>query len=315
MKTTRDIVRFLYNEKLSKNPRTFTEKLRWKMKYDRRPILTLTADKYKVIDYLKENGFGNILKTQYFATDNPREIPFDELPSRYVIKSNHTSGDVIIMDDGVDLVTKTSLCREEIISKCDLFLRRRHWNELNEWAYLGIKPMILVEEFVSVEKGLYPEDFKFLCFNGKVEIVEVTEDRYHDHTNYYFDREWNELSFTWSNWPGQKRFLPKNKIQKPPNFDELVRVADSLSKPFDFVRVDLFNVSGRIYFTEFTHYPAAGIGEFEPHSFDAYVGDLWTLPDIHAIRDNSLLNRLKEIYTFLISSYRLMICCIIFLIQ
>jgi hypothetical protein len=75
-------------------------------------------------------------------------------------------------------------------------------------------------------------------------------------------------------------------------------IAEALSRPFDFVRVDLYNVSGKIYFGEFTHYPAAGIGEIEPKSFDSYIGKMWTLPDRDDVRDNSFVSRLKEKFVF-----------------
>ncbi|MEW6144878.1 MAG: ATP-grasp fold amidoligase family protein [Thermodesulfobacteriota bacterium] len=305
MKTSREIVQALYNQKLPRDPRTFTEKLRWKMKYDRRPILTLTADKFGVMDYLRQNGFGNLLKKLYFVTDKPGQIPFDDLPGRYIIKSSHSSGDIIIMDNGFDLVTKAPLVREDQIAKCSKFLRRRHWNELNEWAYRGIKPVILVEEFLSGEEGLPPVDFKFLCFDGKAEIVEVIEGRYGEYSDNYFDMDWNPLRFTWSDWPGERGCPPKDGIQKPPGFGEMVRVAEELSRPFDFVRVDLYNVSGRIYFGEFTHYPSGGIGEIEPRSFDDYIGSLWTLPDIKTVRDNSFSSFIKEAYYNLRHNYKL----------
>lgn len=178
MKDIREITQSLYIEKLPDNPRTFTDKLRWKMKHDRRPILTTTADKYEVIRYLEKKGFGDLLKKLYFVTDAPEEIPFDDLPDRYVVKSNHRSGDVIIIDNGMDIVSGAPLGREEIISRCNDFLAGRHCNELNEWAYRNIKPVILVEEFLSDENGLPHVDYKFLCFGGKAKIVEVIEDRF-----------------------------------------------------------------------------------------------------------------------------------------
>lgn len=298
MKDIREITQSLYIEKLPDNPRTFTDKLRWKMKHDRRPILTTTADKYEVIRYLEKKGFGDLLKKLYFVTDAPEEIPFDDLPDRYVVKSNHRSGDVIIIDNGMDIVSGAPLGREEIISRCNDFLAGRHCNELNEWAYRNIKPVILVEEFLSDENGLPHVDYKFLCFGGKAKIVEVIEDRFGDFSDSYFDMSWKPLDFTWSDWPGEKGAPPRRNVPKPPNFDEMKRVAEALSKPFDFVRVDLYNVSGKIYFGEFTHYPSAGIGEIEPKSFDAHMGKMWTLPEIEAIRDNSLVSRLKEKFVF-----------------
>ncbi|MGE3521600.1 MAG: ATP-grasp fold amidoligase family protein [Candidatus Dadabacteria bacterium] len=304
MRTESEIIKHLYNLKLSNNPYTFTEKVRWKMKYDRRPILTTTTDKYKVIDYLKVNGLEHLAKKQYFITDRPDTIPFSDLPEKYVIKSSHKSGDIILIDKGKDLTTKALISKSDIISKCELFLKKRHWNEINEWAYQDIKPMIIVEEFLEAKEGSYPVDYKFLCFDGKAKIVEVTENRYDDHANYYFDRDWNKLRFTWSNWPGIKRYLPEGTRLRPKFLDEMIETAELLSKPFDFVRVDLFCTSEKIYFGEFTHYPAAGIGKFNPESFDEMLGGLWTLPDINTVRNNSFAYKMKNIYQSLYTNYR-----------
>lgn len=300
------IAKSIYNERLPEEPRTFNEKIRWKMRYDRRPLLTLTTDKYRVIEYLKEQGFGDIVKKVHFVTDDPNEIPFDDLPDRFVIKSNHSSGDLIIIDNGRDLVTKTELTREGIIAKCGQFLHHRHWNEINEWAYRGIKPVIIVEEFLADENGLPPIDYKFLCFNGKAKILEVVEDRFDNFSDSYYDDKWNILNFTWSDWPGKKGMPSRKNIKKPSNLAELIETAEALAEPFDFVRVDLFNISDKIYFGEFTHYPSAGIGEFDPESYNTILGDYWTLPDINMVRNNSILSRLKDALRPLYNRYRLM---------
>lgn len=306
MKTAYLIAKSLYNERLPEAPRTFNEKTRWKMRYDRRPLLTLTADKYRVTDYLKEQGFGDILKKIYFVTDNPSEIPFDDLPDRFVIKANHTSGDLIVIDRGMDLVTKTRLTREDIIAKCGHYPRHRYWNEINEWSYQGIKPVIIVEEFLADENGLPPVDYKFLCFGGKVKIIEVVEDRFEDYSDNFYDNKWNILHFTWSDWPGKKGLPSRKPVKRPSNLDELVRVAETLAEPFDFVRVDLYSVAGKIYFGEFTHYPSAGIGEFDPESYDTILGNYWILPDINSVRNNSILSRLKDVWSSLYNRYKLL---------
>ncbi len=300
------IAKSIYNERLPEEPRTLNEKIRWKMRYDRRPLLTLTTDKYRVIDYLKEQGFGDIVKKVYFITGNPNEIPFDDLPDRFIIKSNHSSGDIILIDNGRDFVTKTELTREGIIAKCNQFLHHRHWNEINEWSYQGIKPVIIVEEFLADENGLPPVDYKFLCFSGKAKIIEVVEDRFDNYSDNYYDDKWNILNFTWSDWPGKKGLPSRKPVKRPSNFAEMVKVAETLAEPFDFVRVDLYSIAGKIYFGEFTHYPSAGIGEFDPESYDTILGNYWILPDINSVRNNSILSRLKDVWSSLYNRYRLL---------
>lgn len=319
MNSAREIIRTLYSERLPKKPATFTEKTRWKMRYDRRNILTLTADKFGVYDYIKKLNLEHILKTRFYATDNPKDIPFDNLPDRFVIKPNQSSGDVIIVNEKypsgeysiIDgLKTSELINKKDLIQKCYCFLERPHWNAINEWAYYNIKPVLIVEEFLTEDNGYPPIEYKFFCFDGKAKFVCVAEDNYKQYWENYFDIDWNPLDMTWSSWPGTEGYSAKDTVQKPANFDKLVTVAEKLSKPFDFVRIDLYNVSGKIYFSEFTHYPNAGIGEIKPKSFDSYVGDFWTLPDIDTVRDNTLLGRLKAMFINISGNYRLMTYCI-----
>ena len=288
MKTAQEIVAALRNETLKEQPRTFNEKLRWKMRYDRRALLTLTADKYNVIDYLKKIGFGHFLKNLYFATAEPALIPFAKLPTSYVVKSTHNTGDVILIKEGFDVLywPFQKMTSEDIIAKCELFLGRRHWNEENEWAYKNIPAMIIVEELLyDNELSGRPRDFRFFCFGGKPKFIEVTEYRF-GFVN-YFDMNWQPLHFTWSEWPGQRASPSQIDAPKPVNFSELVEAAEALSKPFDFVRVDLYSCSGRVYFGEFTHYPCAAIGEFDPELWDSIIGQAWTLPSVCAVSGES----------------------------
>jgi hypothetical protein len=114
---------------------------------------------------------------------------------------------------------------------------------------------------------------------------------------------------TWSSWPGTQGYTAKENVQEPVNFEKLVSIAEKLSEPFDFVRIDLYSVSDKIYFSEFTHYPNGGIGEIKPKSFDSYLGDFWILPELDTIRDNSLSGRLKSMFTHIKWGYRLIVCC------
>jgi hypothetical protein len=115
--------------------------------------------------------------------------------------------------------------------------------------------------------------------------------------------DWRRLDFTWSDWPGVRGGPPGKDIQPPDNFPEMARIAGELSKPFDFTRVDLYSVMGKIYFGEFTHYPSGGIGEIEPRRFDDWMGSLWTLPAAEDVRGDSLASRISDLYYSLYYRY------------
>jgi hypothetical protein len=145
---------------------------------------------------------------------------------------------------------------------------------------------IVVEESLCDERGEAPTDYKFFCFDGVPKIIDVVERRFSGSkfSDSYFDMNWKQYDVSWSDWPGEEGY-PAGSPTKPENFDELIRVASKLSKPFDFVRVDLYSISGRIYFGEFTHYPSAGIAEIEPQSFNDLLGSFWALPDKRFLND------------------------------
>lgn len=288
----------LFNEVLPPRLTTFTQKLHWKMKNDRREILTITADKYQVHDYLTERRFGHILKKRYFETTDPNTIPFEQLPRRYVVKATHTSGDNIIVKDGVDLTTREPIDRDKIVSRCKGFLNVRHWNEKNEWAYSGIEARIIVEEYIGSDDGQVPADYKFFCFDGIPRIVEVSQDRFIEGGNRlesHLDMNWKQYQVDWIEESGVPP--PKGRPTRPDNFSDLIEIASRLSIPFDFARVDLYNVDGRIYFGEFTHYPSGGLARIEPASFDELLGSYWTLPNFKEALPHRLLHRVAKVFS------------------
>jgi len=247
-------------------PHRFSEKVWHRLLFERDPILVSISDKYRVRDYVTSKVGSNYLIPLIWHGDSPEEIPFDELPKKFVIKANHGCAYNIIVND------KTKLDRG--IAKRQL----RKW--LNEnfgqdtflgiaWGYKNIKPHIIIETFLE-ENGKVPVDYKFFCFSGRVEFFKIDFGRFEDHSTKYFDRDLNGLDLV---EVGLK--LYKGEIDIPDNFEDMIRVAVSLSKGFDFIRVDLYNSNKNIYFSELTPYPGGVSDKFEPDSFDYIFGDKW----------------------------------------
>ncbi|TFG45875.1 MAG: hypothetical protein E4H40_07820 [Candidatus Brocadiia bacterium] len=170
------------------NPKTFNEKIVWKKINDRNPLLPITADKFCVREYivnqLGEEGAKAILIPLFYVTDDPKSIPFDRLPERYIIKSNHGSGQNLIING------KTTYTNEEIIRICANWLRKSYGLTKHEWAYQKIKRKILIEELIMEEDGSIPKDFKFYVFQGKCEMVMVIFDRFIGPTRTLYTPEW-----------------------------------------------------------------------------------------------------------------------------
>ena len=249
-----------------KCPRSFNEKLVWKKIYDRNPLLPVTSDKYRVRSYIKEvlgeERAKKILIPLLYVTNKPEDIPFEKLPSAFIVKSNHASGRYIIVEDG-------HYNKEKIINTCRRWLKTPYGLDKLEWAYQSIKRKIVIEKLLREEDGKIPKEFNFHMFHGQCKLVNVVFDKMNNPSISCFDGKWNFLAVKIPN-------LPQGlNIKKPKNYEIMLELAEKLAKPFDHIRMDFYNLNGKIYFGEFTHYTASGIGRFEPSSFAFELGKHW----------------------------------------
>jgi hypothetical protein len=247
------------------NPQTFTEKLFWRMitwnRGDMPPRFTQLADKYAVRGYIASTIGEEYLIKLLWQGDDPRAIPFDRLPADYVIKPSHAAGQVIIVNGQVN--------RKDIVQRVSGWLASNYYWHGRESQYYGIKPRIVIEECLKNEDGSPPLDYKFYCFNGVPDQIIV---RNHTHDIHpIFDPTWNLLDLIVSCCKARPL------VPKPLNLDEMLALAAKLSAGFGFVRVDLYNVKGRVYFGELTFTPAAGILKYTPESWDLRHGKKWDL--------------------------------------
>jgi len=255
-----------------KHPKSYNEKIVWKKIYDRNPLLTITADKYKVRDYLKmilgDDRANSILIPLLHVTDKPDNIPFDKMPEEYMVKANHGSGMNIIIEKGM------SVDKKNVISTCKEWLNRSYGFQSHEWAYQKIDRKIIVEKLIRDEKGCIPKDYKFHIMNGKCKLIGVYTDRFKNVNCSLFDPNWNLLDVSWE--IGSK-IEAGNYVYKPDNLQDMINIAEKLGIPFDYVRIDLYSINGKIYFGEFTHYPGGGIAKIDPVSFDYELGAMWKI--------------------------------------
>lgn len=255
------------------HPQTFNERMCHKLLFDRNPILTIAADKFKVRDYIEHKIGKGVLPKLLWHGEDPDSIPYDRLPNEFVVKLNHGSGMNVLVSD------KRTADLEKIRQKLKLWLKQnycyRHPSLGHEWCYRNIRPVIVIEEFLGSNR-VPPDDYKFFCFHGKAEYLEIDFDRFGDHTSTIYDRNFSviDVDINYAKYP---EMLPRGLVdfKRPPNYDELVAVADKASEDFDFVRVDLYTVGDKIYFGELTNYPAGGALSFEPERFDRVFGAKW----------------------------------------
>lgn len=250
-----------------KNPQRYTEKIQWYKLFYRNPIMIKCVDKYYVREYVKSKGLEEILNEIYFVVDSPEKIDFKKLPEKFALKVTNGSETNIFCKE------KSKLDIEITKRKLYEFLNMVNASAGREWAYEGSSKLIIAEKLLeddSTEDGSI-SDYKFLCFNGKPYYIIYDCDRFVGHKRNIYDLNWNNLKIG-SDCPQTNR-----EIQKPKNLETMIKIAKKLSEDFPAVRVDLYNIKGKIIFGELTFYPWSGYVQFSPDSFDLEVGKLFPL--------------------------------------
>lgn len=253
------------------NPTSFTEKLQWLKLYNRRPEHRTMVDKYEVKEYVAQTiGYEHIIPT-YGVWDRFEDIDFDSLPNQFVLKCTHDSGGLVICKD------KQKLDKKAARRKIEKSLHRDYYLAGREWPYKNVPKRIIAEKFITPsQKTLTADlpDYKFFCFNGKVKFFKVDFGRFVEHHANYYSPEGKLLNF------GEKGFDPDPNypIELPINLGEMISLAEKLSENEPFLRVDFYNVNGKIFFGELTFYPASGMGQFNPTEYDDWIGNLLSLP-------------------------------------
>lgn len=251
-----------------KEPKRYTEKVQHYKCFYRNPLMGTCVDKYAVRNYIKSLGFENNL-IKLLAVYNPGDnIEFDSLPNKFVVKTNDSGASlgVLICRDKKNFDIEHA---KEVI-KSWTNARMGHLPPGREWAYSQIKEQkIVVEEYLEndeTEKES-PNDYKIMCFNGKVEYFWVETERSIEMKRNFFDKECNPLDLKVIYDPNPNYHLPDRKVIR-----ELFEFAEKLSAPFPHVRVDLYYTDKPI-FGELTFYTDSGYGTFEPDDFDFELGE------------------------------------------
>lgn len=257
------------------NPIGFNEKLQWLKLYDRKLNYKNLVDKYNVRKYISESIGEEYLVPILGVYNTFSEIDFDILPDQFVLKPNHTSGDVYICKD------KSNINYSKLKNKVDSWMKREYYWLHREWPYKNIKPKLICEAYLTDDKEAETiDDYKFYCFNGIPEYCQVISDRHLGETMDFYDMEWNHLEFTRLN--NKKKPFPhaQKTHTQPEKFDSMITLAEKLSKDFPFIRVDFYFIKGRIYFGELTFYPFSGFGMFNPPEWNSKIGNLIKLPNV-----------------------------------
>lgn len=254
-----------------KNPTTYNEKLQWLKLHDRQPLYTQLVDKYEVRRFVEERIGGEYLVPLAGGPWNSfDEIDFDALPERFVLKCTHDSGGLVICRD------KRTLDREKARRRISQSLQQNFYYHNREWPYKDVQPRIIAETYMEDASTSELRDYKFFCFDGEPRMLFVASDRQTagEETKFdFFDMDYNHLDL--------RNGHPNAAVppEKPVQFGLMRELAQKLSQGIPHVRVDLYEVNGRVYFGEMTFYHWSGMVPFDPPEWDRKLGSWIGLPE------------------------------------
>lgn len=271
----KEIATKIFKEKVGytpdfEHPRSMNEKIFWMKLHYHNPLVTTCCDKFAVKEYVDDVlGVGHTVPN-IASWDKAEDIDFSVLPKQYALKVNWSSGYNVIVKDN------TTIKEEEIRQKVARWMQpqKNSYYQTFNWGYKNMKPVVYAEQYMEQCQGqLY--DYKFFCCNGKVKFWFIATERYGDNklTHDFYDMDFNKLDFDYGG-----RAHSKLKLEKPRFFEEMVRSAELLAKPFPFVRVDFYETADTFYVGEMTFYPGGGILPFDPVEWDYKLGEYIKLP-------------------------------------
>lgn len=255
------------------DPQLFNEKLQWLKLYDRKPLYSSLVDKYEVRTFIK-----NIIGEEYLIPllgvwERFEDIDFSVLPEQFVLKCTHDSGSGAICRD------KKTFDKKEAKRVIGRSLKHNYFWNGREWPYKNVKPKVIAEKYMTDESQPQLIDYKFYCMNGEVKFLYISQGL-ENHTSArisFYDLDWRPLLIRRSDYRPFDHIVPK-----PYNADMMVELAQNLAKHIeaDFVRIDLYEINKRIYFSEFTFFPCGGMMPFEPSKYDRIIGNELTLSNM-----------------------------------
>lgn len=247
-------------------PRTFCEKVQARKLYDRNPLYPVLVDKAAMKDFVARTvGEAYVTPTYWVGTDLTT-VDWSRVPLPAVVKPTHASaqGRFLYGQEDID-----ALLRDDP-APAWLSLDHAHYNR--EWAYGGVPPQVVIEAMLVVEGGV-PWDYRFFTFDGAVSHIEVNLRLEGKGYACHYSPEWVKLPFH------DPDYLPlyPGEVPRPARFDEMMQVARTIGRDFDFLRIDLYTSDDWVRVGELTLYPGGGFERFDPPHYDRLLGDKWTL--------------------------------------
>lgn len=255
-----------FREKLDfEKPKDFTQKIQCLKLLNNSALCTQMVDKYGVRELVKALIGEKYLIPLLGVWNSFDDIDFDSLPNKFVLKTTHDSGGIVICKDKQDFDYKVA--RDKLQKR---LLKNYYWRG-REYPYRNIKPRIIAEKFMIDESGVDLKDYKFFCFNGEPKLLFLASCR---HLQKIPNFDYYDV-YTHKKLPISSKGHPHSDIDyiDIPNYDEMIYIAKELSKGFPHLRVDLYNINGQIYFGELTFHHDGGFVPFYPKEWNIKLGE------------------------------------------
>lgn len=263
--TDRQYARWRYRHEVGRplnltNPKAFTEKIQYIKLSDRNPARQVAADRLRVRDYVAEKvGEQHLIPLHWSGESFTKEV-WESLPDQFVLKANHGCGMVELVEN------KREFSFEALRKVTEKWKRFNYARFGREWVYRDVPRLILAEEMLLNRDDHIPRDYKLFCFHGEVQLIQVDFGRFEDQRRNLYTHDFTRIEV--------KNLYPSTdeKISPPEALGEMIRIAEKLAGPFNFMRTDLYSVGDRIFFGELTNFPGNGFSRYEPDSFDFELG-------------------------------------------
>jgi len=263
------------------NPRSFQEKLQWRKIHDHNPLFSVIADKARVKDWVREQlGGEEVTVPTLFEVTSPLDLPEDIATRDVVLKVNHASKRVVFAGPG------SGQTRGDILRTLVQHFYLDFGTSIYEWAYSEIDRRIIAEPILLKTNGQVPDDLRFHMLGGKLKYVQFNKPLYDAGGLLHPDYEVLLIAPDWT-CLGARRTTDE-KIPglppRPPKFERMTEIAETLSDRFDYLRVDFFMIDDDFRVSELTLYPSSGFKRFDPFSYEEELGAQWPIPGTAVLR-------------------------------
>lgn len=243
------------------HPQTYADKLAYLKTHEQDPRLCKLVDKYEVREYVAKMIGNEYLIPLLGVYNCAEEINWNELPEKYVLKCTHDSASVILH------INNEKFDKEAAIASLNKHLSRNIFFYAREYPYRSVPPRIICEAFLD-DNGKVPADYKIMCFSGEPKYIILDMDRFTDHHRDCYDVNWVKQDLTTDHEQGT------TIAPRPEGLDKMLMLARKLSQGYPHVRIDFYNLSGKIYFGEMTFFPWGGPIWFKPDEWNYKLGAL-----------------------------------------